>query len=60
MSIPLKGINSLGSSIGNLINENNRKKLKQVFLELFSVTFYITSISSILIYYSILILLNYG
>ena len=53
MSIPLKGINSLGSSIGNLINENNRKKLKQVFLELFSVTFYITSISSILIYYSI-------
>lgn len=53
LSIPLRGINALGASIGNLIIENNLKKLKQVFIELFIVTFYIGSIGSVVTYYTI-------
>lgn len=53
LSIPLKGINSLGASIGNLISENNLKNLKQVYLELFNITFYVASIMSVGIYFLI-------
>lgn len=53
LSIPLKGINSLGASLGNLISENNLKSIKQVYLELFNITFYIASILSIGLYFLI-------
>lgn len=53
LSIPLRAINSLGASLGNLITENDLKKLKQVFLELFTITFYIASICGIIIYYTV-------
>lgn len=53
ITVPIKGINSLGASIGNLISENNIKNLKQVYLELFNVTFYITSIISVGLYFLI-------
>lgn len=53
LSIPLRAINSLGASLGNLIIENDLKKLKQVFLELFIMTFYIASICGIIMYYTI-------
>ncbi|WP_410208629.1 lipopolysaccharide biosynthesis protein [Fusobacterium sp.] len=53
IAVPIKGINSLGASIGNLISEGNRKSLKQVYLELFNITFYVTSILSIGLYFLI-------
>lgn len=53
LSIPLRAINSLGASLGNLLTENDLKKLKQVFLELFTVTFYIASICGVIIYYTV-------
>ncbi len=53
LSIPLRAINSLGASLGSLITENDLKKLNQVFLELFTVTFYIASICGVIIYYTI-------
>lgn len=53
LSIPLKGINSIGASIGNLLNENNLKKTKQIFLELFNITFYIASLSGVILYFTI-------
>ena len=49
----MRAINSLGASLGNLITENDLKKLKQVFLELFTVTFYIASICGVIIYYTV-------
>lgn len=53
LSIPLRAINSLGASLGNLITENDLKKLKQVFLELFTVTFYVASICGVIVYYTV-------
>lgn len=53
LSIPLRAINSLGASFGNLIAENDLRKLKQVFLELFTVTFYVASICGVIIYYTV-------
>lgn len=53
ITVPIKGLNSLGASIGNLISDNNLKSLKQVYLELFNMTFYITSIIAVGIYFLI-------